>query len=239
MRTGRMKRGFTLIETVVTVGIVAAMAAVVIPQVAKQFDAADPTRVQNDLKNLQTAMETYFVNTRVLPADLDDLANQLNTGAEPDSTFGTAITISELGTSTPALWKGPYIDLAIAVDAGTDQLVPTGFGATIVESFVCYNASNQEKGISEATGGPAADDQACPTVVDGSLGEQGFVAVQIIGISCDGTAGSIFMAINELFDGVETSGNAPVQGRIRCQLASATTKDNDVDVVYFLAVPLS
>ena len=35
MRTGRMKRGFTLIETVVTVGIVAAMAAVVFGAMAK------------------------------------------------------------------------------------------------------------------------------------------------------------------------------------------------------------
>ena len=46
MRTGftRSKRGFTLVETVVTVGIVAALAAVVYPTVVKQFDAADPTR---------------------------------------------------------------------------------------------------------------------------------------------------------------------------------------------------
>ena len=76
MRMGRkfLKRGFTLIETVVTVGIIATMAAVVIPQISKQFDAADPTRLQNDLKNLQSAVETFNVNVKVMPGDIDDLA---------------------------------------------------------------------------------------------------------------------------------------------------------------------
>src|SRR5215210_7519942 len=112
MRTGRMKRGFTLIETVVTVGIIAAMAAVVIPQVAKQFDAADPTRVQNDLKNLQTAIEAFSVNVRTVPGDLDDLANQI--AITVDSSLSTATTGMPVITATQAgLWNGPYVDFAI------------------------------------------------------------------------------------------------------------------------------
>lgn len=236
MRTGRMKRGFTLIETVVTVGIVAAMAAVVIPQVAKQFDVADPTRVQNDLKNLQTAIETYYVNVKQLPADLDDLANAVTVGATGDTTITSAITLTALGGTENTLWKGPYIDLAVSVDLDTDQLMPTGFGATIVESFVCYNATNNEHGISDGTGAAAADDQACPTAV--VTGEQGFIAVQITGIACSTTAGSTFMQINELFDGASEA-SADASGRIRCFPGTgAQTKDNDVNVVYFLAVPL-
>src|SRR5688572_2935671 len=108
MRTGRMKRGFTLIETVVTVGIVAAMAAVVIPQVARQFDAADPTRIQNDLKNIQTAIETFSVNVKQLPGDIDDLAN-FPTDAG-DSTLTTATTITDFTSTEVALWQGPYLD---------------------------------------------------------------------------------------------------------------------------------
>src|SRR5688572_9859014 len=145
MRTGRVmrKRGFTLIETVVTVGIVAAMAAVVIPQVAKQFDTADPTRIQNDLKNLQTAMETYFVNVKELPADIDDLSNPLI--ATQDTIIGSATTVS-VNTAVASLWKGPYVDLAVPLDADFDAAFTTGYGARIVEGFVCYNSTNNEHG---------------------------------------------------------------------------------------------
>src|SRR5688572_17848087 len=134
MRTGRVmrKRGFTLIETVVTVGIVAAMAAVVIPQVAKQFDAADPTRIQNDLKNLQTAIETYGLNVRSLPTDMDDLANRVTVAAPADSTFSSATSAALSGLEN-TLWNGPYVDQSITtgVTAADSATIPTGYGAKI------------------------------------------------------------------------------------------------------------
>jgi prepilin-type N-terminal cleavage/methylation domain-containing protein len=129
MRTGRMKRGFTLIETVVTVGIVAAMAAVVIPQVAKQFDAADPTRVQNDLKNIQTAIETFFVNVKTMPGDIDDLANLIDGGGNTDTSLTVAISALPIFTSSQdELWNGPYVDQSIT-QSDPDDEITTGYGA--------------------------------------------------------------------------------------------------------------
>jgi prepilin-type N-terminal cleavage/methylation domain-containing protein len=58
------RRGFTLVETVVTVGIVAALAAVVYPTVVKQFDSADPAKTAEDLNNITTAIEVFGVNVR-------------------------------------------------------------------------------------------------------------------------------------------------------------------------------
>ena len=236
MRTGRMKRGFTLIETVVTVGIVAAMAAVVIPQVAKQFDAADPTRLQNDLKNIQTAIETFTVNVKTPPGDLDDLANAI--AITVDSSLGTANATTPVITATQAgLWNGPYVDFAI-LQAAAENVIITGYGARIVDSFVCYDSGNNEHGISDSTGtgapSTAADNVACPTTTNNG---QKFLAIQIIGITCVSTAGSDFMTLNELFDGTEATPLA--SGRVRCEAAATTgSKDTDVDVIFFLATPL-
>lgn len=236
MRTGRMKRGFTLIETVVTVGIVAAMAAVVIPQVARQFDAADPTRVQNDLKNIQTAIETYALNVKILPTDLDDLANRVTVGLTPDSGFSSA-TSAPLAGNEPTLWDGPYIDLSVTtgVLAADSASVPTGYGAKLHADFVCYDSGdNTNRGVSVGTALTLLNtDKNCPTT---TATGQFFVAMQITGIACSTTAGSNFMTINALFDGTEAS--PATTGRVRCQAAGGTPT-SDVVVTHFLAVPIS
>ena len=231
MRTGRTKRGFTLIETVVTVGIVAAMAAVVIPQVAKQFDAADPARIQNDFKNIQTAIETFNVNVKQLPGDLDDLVNTPGVVTDEDSTITTAAT-QPVFTSTAALWKGPYIDLAIRDEQNADETVTTGYGALLLDNFVCYDSGNDTFGVSQGSSGAAAtDDQACPGAQSGMR----FLSLQVTGVPCVDTAGSVFMSINELFDGTSEGTDAETLGRVRCSVDGATT---DKDVVYFLAIAL-
>src|SRR5688572_14727609 len=111
MRTGRVmaRRGFSLVETIVSVGIVAAMAAVVVPQVVKQFDTSDTTSLQQDLKNLQTAIETFTVNHRgVFPGDLDDLTNPLVTGALTGNVDTSLVSGGTIAAYTSgSLWEGP------------------------------------------------------------------------------------------------------------------------------------
>src|SRR4051794_14802002 len=107
--TGIGKRGFTLVETVVTVGIIAALAAVVYPTVVRQFDTADPTRAAEDLNNVRTGIEAFGINVRPnQPKDIEDLAN-LITNAAPDSTARGAL----YSTADINNWKGPYIALSL------------------------------------------------------------------------------------------------------------------------------
>src|SRR5688572_22868194 len=135
MRTGRVmaRRGFSLVETIVSVGIVAAMAAVVVPQVVKQFDASDTTSVQQDLKALQTAIETFTVNHRgVFPGDLDDLANPLD--VIPSAGLdGADTSITSSGTiatfTTDSYWNGPYVDFSVAATGATTKT--SGYGSFI------------------------------------------------------------------------------------------------------------
>jgi prepilin-type N-terminal cleavage/methylation domain-containing protein len=221
-----LKRGFTLVETVVTIGIISSLAAVIYPTVVKQFDAADPTRIQNDLKNLQTAVETFNVNVKAFPGDLDDLTNVITTA---DSGLTTAS--SALFTATQvSLWQGPYVDFAES-DAATEQLRPTGYAVSILDSFVCYDTGNNTFGTSEGSKASGLDTYKCP----GSSGQK-FLAFQIKGLVCN-DANANFAALNALFDGTSEGTNAETLGRVRCAVSG--TSGITSDIVYFLATPLT
>lgn len=221
MSTARkiVKRGFTLIEAVTTVGIMAVMAAVVIPQVVRQFDSAEPTRVQTDLKSIQTAIEAFHVNLRSqFPGDLDDLTNPLTAGAIPGA-VDSAISALGAAAYTPAeatLWAGPYVDFSL-IENAAGATRPTGFGGLVMDNFVCYNATTNTAGHTTAATNPA-----CPAP---GPTDRLFLAVRISGFST-----TAFTTINSRFDGT-TEVLPDAEGRIRSLGAPA--------ILYFLALPLN
>src|SRR5215208_3539041 len=81
-RLTESRRGFTLIETVVTVGLIAVLAAFVVPSVLRKADAADPVKVANDLNSISTAVQSFASDVKgALPGDLEDLTEPLLTNA--------------------------------------------------------------------------------------------------------------------------------------------------------------
>jgi prepilin-type N-terminal cleavage/methylation domain-containing protein len=215
MRTHRRsRRGFTLIETVVTIGIIAALAAVVYPAVVKQFDTADPARLAEDLNNIRTGIETFGVNVRPhQPKDLEDLVN-LITVAAPDSTARGAL----YSTADVASWKGPYITLSVLDAAsGNDTVVTTGFGAVILNRLGLYD-------IGLANGG---DTVSTPNAINAE-----FIVIRIKGLS-----GAAFNAVNGLLDG-PTESTAALRrqiGRFRCPSAAPADTDPCVDAYYLVS----
>jgi len=229
MLTRRKPAGFTLIETVVTVGIIATLAAVVIPQVVRQFDAADPARLQNDLKNLQTSIEAFHVNVKKYPGDLDDLSNTVTTA---DSTLSTVAAGLPVYTALDSAGcAGPYVDFSLVhVNSATAEATQTtGYNATLLDSFVCYNAQDNTHGTSAGVSGAGAtDDQACPNNVG-----QKYLAIQITGLATAVTDPS-YVALNKLFDddaAETTAGTRGTAGRVRF--------DGTGNVVYFLTIPMT
>src|SRR3954463_10947333 len=70
----KRRNGFTLIETVVTVGLLAVLAAFVVPSVIRKTDSADPVKVANDLNAISTALQTFTSDMKgVMPGDIQDL----------------------------------------------------------------------------------------------------------------------------------------------------------------------
>lgn len=227
MQTGRAtrKRGFTLIETVVSVGIVAALAAVVYPNIVKQFDTADPARVVEDLNNIRTAVETFGVNIRPhQPDDIEDLVLQpvasTGPGSTQDSTArGTTYTAAEV-----ANWLGPYLSVSVAADVVNEAVViTTGFAATIPNHFGLYDVASPTE-----VGGD--------TVSTANVANADFLAVRITGLS-----GPAYNAVNLLIDGPleDTPQKRRQQGRLRCPHGAPTATDATAcATAFYLAVPI-
>src|SRR3954468_1691227 len=74
----RKRSAFTLVETIVTVGLIAVLAAFVVPSVIRKADSADPVKVANDLNSIGTAIQTFSSDLKgTMPGDIQDLTQPL------------------------------------------------------------------------------------------------------------------------------------------------------------------
>ncbi len=88
----RKGKGFTLIELMVVIAIIAVLGAVIAPQVFKQIDKARSSRVVSDYSTMKTAAYSYFNDTRGWPG--------ATTGGAAN---GFTLTDGATG------WEGPYL----------------------------------------------------------------------------------------------------------------------------------
>ncbi len=91
MKLLKKNSGFTIIELLVVIVVIAILIALTLPNLfGLQRRARDDTR-KNDLKNIQSALETYFNDNNVYPSALSTLVpNDIN--AIPTDPKGGAYT---------------------------------------------------------------------------------------------------------------------------------------------------
>ena len=91
--------GFTLVELLVVVGIIVALAAVIIPNVAGFADRGETGAQAAERDNIQTAIDTYMADNALAalpdPADTNVLVGDTSTG---DFTAGTGVLDLETGS---------------------------------------------------------------------------------------------------------------------------------------------
>jgi len=90
-RRSRIRAGFTLIEIGIVIGVIGLLVAILIRPVTNTLNRA---RIQNTevvLKRVQSALDTYKLDTKSYPEDLDALINQ------PEGV---------------KRWRGPYLEKA-------------------------------------------------------------------------------------------------------------------------------
>ena len=222
-RCGRQRRprGFTLIETVVTVGLLAVLASFVVPSVMRKADSADPVKVANDLNSISTAIQTFSSDLKgILPGDIQDLTqpilvNSLCNRATPcDST----ITHRDRYTAQQAvLWRGPYLAASIARDP--NALLRSGFVADFSNTLTRFDAVNGVPELCQLEGG-------------GSVTCNGFVASNplFIAVKITGLNREQALQVNAIIDGSNEL-NPGFEGRFRFTA--------DGSLAYFMAAPMT
>lgn len=213
----RRRAGFTLIETIVTVGLLAVLAAFVIPTVVQKAGAGDPVKVTNDVNSIRTGLENFVNDTK---AGYPLLISELTT--KPTTTDKIIDNATTLSAPQIALWNGPYIGATIGA-AATDSM-PTGFTAFISNQLQRWDALNNK---GELNGGTGSTFSTTNTL---------FVALTVTGLTTT-QAAQINKAMDgpgdiDVASGLNTGAN--ITGRFRYDPPNA----NKIVIAYFLASPI-
>lgn len=138
LRQRRQHRvGFTLPEIIVTLTLIAALAAVVVPTIVSQVKKGDPSAVGNDLLAIRGGAEQFLSDVRKYPGSISQLTNVITTSETP--LLGTSL--SNFGTADVNRWRGPYISKdsvagtvtafgSFAIKFDTVSLTTTGVSST-------------------------------------------------------------------------------------------------------------
>jgi prepilin-type N-terminal cleavage/methylation domain-containing protein len=102
---GRVRRGFTTMEVLVAVGIVAILAAATVPAIRTRLATGDADAIVAEFQNLEQALQAFQENTTTYPHTLAQLS-QLSTTTTSCNTAMSATQISR--------WRGPYVTRPIS-----------------------------------------------------------------------------------------------------------------------------
>lgn len=102
---GNRNRGFSLIELLLVLVILAVLAAVVIPKFTGRSEQAKVTAAQTDIANLEVAIDAF----------------EIDNGRFPTAEEGIRI-LYERPSDLPS-WRGPYLKRGIPVDPWQNEYV--------------------------------------------------------------------------------------------------------------------
>jgi prepilin-type N-terminal cleavage/methylation domain-containing protein len=121
MKSHIRRSGFTLVEVLIVVVILAILAATVIPQFATSTTDAKESALKFNLHSLRSQIEMYKLHHL-------GAAPRLTSGSLPQLTSATNVN-GEIGTAGPSYPYGPYIMTALPPNPITGKSVVTATSA--------------------------------------------------------------------------------------------------------------
>jgi prepilin-type N-terminal cleavage/methylation domain-containing protein len=133
----RQSRGFTLVELLIVVIILAILAAIVVPQLGATTDDANRSAFDTNLANMRSVVELYRQQHGVYPGNVASTGATCINGAADGAAAGTASFVKQLTRYTNSAGEactgydasefryGPYLKESIPVN-------PLGTSATVV-----------------------------------------------------------------------------------------------------------
>ena len=94
----RRRRGFTLVELLLVLVILATLAAIVVPKFTSRTEQAQITAAASQIANFETALDAFEIDTGKYPRGSDGLQELID---EPSGARN---------------WRGPYLKKGIPVD---------------------------------------------------------------------------------------------------------------------------
>lgn len=213
----RRRSGFTLIETIVTVGILAVLAAFVVPTVIQKAGVGDPVKVQNDLNTVRSGLETFATDSK---AGFPHLLWSLT--ATPVANSTRLIDSTAMSANQVAKWNGPYIGATMSSAAG-DSLA-TGYTAFLMNFVDRYDITDN---IPEHK----ADGSVNPTFVSTNTL---FASVEIHGLTL-----AQGIALNTLIDGASDVNVVADSSNTTGRLRFGHPVGGHIAQAYYLASPIT
>ncbi len=103
----KKKAGFSLMELLIAVGIMAMLATVAVPNFSSSADAAKTAKIQADVQTIGTAAMMYYTDTGSYPATVDALATgNKYLQAVPEAPGGSSYAINSSTGEVTCTYKG-------------------------------------------------------------------------------------------------------------------------------------
>jgi len=118
------QRGFTLIEIMVVVVILAVLGALVVPKILENVDKARVTRAQSDIRAIQTALDLYRLDNFKYPTTEQGLAALVKQPVDP--TITNYRSGGYLSTVPKDPWNNPYQYISPGTDGRDYDIITYG-----------------------------------------------------------------------------------------------------------------
>lgn len=150
--------GFSLLEILVALTLIALLVGTLVPAVINQVSRGEATRVMDDLRGIENAAKSFRVDVNRWPADLEDLTTAIS--STDQTFFAVAYPPGVLSQ-----WKGPYLEGTVVADGGT---LGSAGGATILDNFISKSLNGQAYLTIQVSSVESSTMEAISTTIDGN-----------------------------------------------------------------------